>query len=174
MARDIATMPYRPCVGIALFNAQGRVFVARRRPDKGPEYRDPVYEWQMPQGGIDSGEDPYRAALRELYEETNIRSTRLIAEAPEWFNYDLPLDTLGKALKGRYRGQTQKWFALRFTGDESEIDVLAPGGGQHKPEFVDWRWEQLERMPELIIPFKRGVYEQVVRAFAGIPSRPAT
>jgi putative (di)nucleoside polyphosphate hydrolase len=159
-------MPYRPCVGVALFNREGRVFVGRRRPDKGPEYRDPVFEWQMPQGGIDPGEDPYVAALRELYEETNIRSTALLAEAPEWYRYDLPLDTLGKALKGRYRGQTQKWFALRFTGDEAEIDVRAPGGGHHKPEFVDWRWERLENLPDLIIPFKRGVYEQVVRAFA--------
>lgn len=166
MARDIASMPYRLCVGVALFNAQGRVFVARRRPDKGPEYKDPVYEWQMPQGGIDPGEDPYNAALRELYEETNVRSTRLIAEAAEWFNYDLPVDTLGKALKGRYRGQTQKWFALRFTGDESEIDVVSPGNGKHKPEFVEWRWERLERLPGLIIPFKRGVYERVVEAFS--------
>jgi putative (di)nucleoside polyphosphate hydrolase len=171
MPRDIATMPYRPCVGIALFNAQGRVFIARRRPDKGPEYRDQVYEWQMPQGGIDAGEDPYNAALRELYEETNIRSTKLIAEAADWFNYDLPVDTLGKALKGRYRGQTQKWFALRFLGDESEINVVAPGGGQHKPEFIDWRWEDFSRMPELIIPFKRGVYERVVDAFSAVAGK---
>lgn len=170
MPRDIATMPYRPCVGIALFNAQGKVFIARRRPDKGPEYRDQTYEWQMPQGGIDPGEDPYNAALRELFEETNIRSTKLIAEAGDWFNYDLPTDTLGKALKGRYRGQTQKWFALRFLGDENEIDVLSPGGGQHKPEFIDWRWEDLARMPDLIIPFKRGVYEKVVEAFSGVAS----
>lgn len=171
MPRDIASMPYRPCAGIALFNAEGRVFVARRRPDKGPEYRDKVFEWQMPQGGIDPGEDPYNAALRELYEETSIRSTRLLAEAPDWYNYDLPVDTLGKALKGRYRGQTQKWFALRFIGQDDEINVLSPGGGQHKPEFVDWRWEHLERMPELVIPFKRGVYEQVVRAFSGLADK---
>ena len=168
MARDIASMPYRPCVGIALFNAAGQVFVARRRPDKGPEYKDPLYEWQMPQGGIDPGEDPYAAALRELYEETNIRSVKLLAEARQWFNYDLPVDTLGKALKGRYRGQTQKWFAFRFTGPESEIDVTAPGGGQHKPEFVSWRWDSLENLPGLIVPFKRGVYEQVVTEFSAI------
>jgi putative (di)nucleoside polyphosphate hydrolase len=168
MARDIAGMPYRPCVGVALFNPAGLVFVGRRRPDKGPEYRDVIYEWQMPQGGIDPGEDPYAAALRELYEETNVRSTEMIAEAPDWYRYDLPVDTLGKALKGRYRGQTQKWFALRFTGDEAEINVRSPGGGLHKPEFVDWRWERLDRLPEMIIPFKRGVYEQVVRVFAGL------
>ncbi len=172
MARDIARMPYRPCVGVTLFNPEGRVFIARRRPDKGPEYADPVYEWQMPQGGIDPGEDPYNAALRELFEETNIRSTRLLAEAPDWFNYDLPTDTLGKALKGRYRGQTQKWFALRFIGHEDEINVVAPGGGQHRPEFIDWRWERLENLPDLIVPFKRGVYERVVSAFAALAAAP--
>jgi putative (di)nucleoside polyphosphate hydrolase len=166
MARDIADMPYRPCVGVTLFNRDGKVFIARRRPDKGPEYRDPTYEWQMPQGGIDAGEDPYNAALRELFEETNIRSTKLLAEAADWFNYDLPNAVVGKALKGRYRGQTQKWFALRFIGDEDEIDVKAPGGGVHKPEFIDWRWERLEALPAMVIPFKRGVYEQVVASFA--------
>lgn len=164
-ASKLQSMPYRPCVGIALFNAQGRVFIARRRSDKGPEYKDSAYEWQMPQGGIDGEEDPYFAALRELYEETNIRSTKLLAEAPDWYEYDLPLDALGHALKGRYRGQTQKWFALRFTGDESEINVLAPAEGAHKPEFVEWRWEKLEALPGLIVPFKRGVYEKVVAAF---------
>jgi putative (di)nucleoside polyphosphate hydrolase len=166
MARDLANMPYRPCVGVALFNHEGLVFIARRRPDKGPEYRDAVYEWQMPQGGIDPGEDPYLAALRELYEETNIRSTKLLAEAPDWYNYELPPETMGRALKGRYRGQTQKWFALRFVGEEREINVRAPAEGQHKPEFIDWRWEKLENLPGLIIPFKRGVYESVVQAFA--------
>lgn len=173
MARGLAEMTYRPCVGVALFNAEGKVFIARRRADKGPEYRDKTYEWQMPQGGIDAGEEPYNAALRELYEETNIRSTKLLAEAPDWYRYDLPSDVLGKALKGRYRGQTQKWFALRFTGEESEIDVLAPGAGKHKPEFVEWRWAELETLPELIIPFKRGVYEEVVKAFAPLAGKRA-
>jgi putative (di)nucleoside polyphosphate hydrolase len=166
MSRDPSIMPYRPCVGIMLVNRQGLVFVARRRPDKGPEYTTKIYEWQMPQGGIDAGEAPYHAALRELYEETNVRSTELIAEAPEWYNYDLPKDVYGRALKGRYRGQTQKWFALRFTGEESEINVIAPAEGKHRPEFVEWRWAAAETLPDLIIPFKRGVYEQVVRAFA--------
>jgi len=166
VARDISSMPYRSCVGVALFNDQGRVFVGRRKPDRNPDSRFPVYEWQMPQGGIDPGEEPYTAALRELYEETNIRSISLLAEAPDWYRYDLPLDTLGKALKGRYRGQVQKWFALRFTGAESEINVLSPGGGAHRPEFIDWRWENLENLPGMIVPFKRGVYDQVVGAFA--------
>lgn len=166
MARDISRLPYRPCVGVALFNAEGKVFAGRRKPDRHIEPDGQTYEWQMPQGGIDSGEDPFSAAIRELYEETNIRSVALLGEAPDWFRYELPTDVLGRALKGRYRGQTQKWFAFRFTGDESEINVLQPGGGAHRPEFVDWKWESLAAMPGLIVPFKRGVYEQVAAAFA--------
>ena len=165
MLRTLSTMPYRACVGICLFNAQGEVFVGRRRPDKGSEHRDGVHEWQMPQGGIDPGEAPYDAAIRELFEETNIRSATLLAEAPDWYRYDLPMDSLGRSFKGRYRGQTQKWFALRFTGEETEINVLLPGGGAHRPEFIDWRWARLETLPDLIVPFKRGVYEQVVSVF---------
>jgi putative (di)nucleoside polyphosphate hydrolase len=167
MTRDISRLSYRPCVGVALFNAEGKVFAGRRKPDRHAEPDGQLYEWQLPQGGIDSGEDPYSAALRELYEETNIRSVSLLAEAPDWYKYDLPNDILGRGLKGRYRGQTQKWFAFRFTGDEREIDVLHPGGGAHRPEFVDWKWESLAAMPGLIVPFKRAVYEQVVVAFAG-------
>ena len=165
MARDIASMPYRPCVGIALFNDAGKVFVARRRPDKGPEYKDPVYEWQMPQGGIDPGEDPYAAALRELYEETNVRSVQLLSEAKDWFNYDLPVDTLGKALKGRYRGQTQKWFAIRFEGALSEIDINPQS---HKPEFDAWRWAAVDEVLSLIVPFKRDVYAAVIDEFRSL------
>jgi putative (di)nucleoside polyphosphate hydrolase len=156
---------YRPCVGIALFNKAGLVFAGCRANKKLREHVAPGHEWQMPQGGIDKGEDPYAAAVRELYEETNVRSISLLAEAPDWFAYDLPGDIAKEAWKGRYRGQTQKWFAFRFEGDDSEIDVLNPGGGGHRPEFDQWRWEQLERMPELIIPFKRGVYENVLAAF---------
>jgi putative (di)nucleoside polyphosphate hydrolase len=118
----------------------------------------------MPQGGIDDGEAPEAAARRELYEETNVRSISLLAEAPSWFSYDLPPDVAAKAWKGRYRGQTQKWFAYRFEGDEGEIDIGSPAG--HKPEFSAWRWERLDRLPALIIPFKRPVYEKVVEAFA--------
>ncbi|MCC2103447.1 MAG: RNA pyrophosphohydrolase [Hyphomicrobiales bacterium] len=157
--------PYRPCVGVMLVNAQGLVFVGRRRNKRQPEHVAPGHEWQMPQGGIDPGEQPYAAALRELHEETNVRSVELIAEAPDWYSYDLPQDVAKKAWRGGYRGQTQKWFALRFTGSESEIDIHDPGPG-HKPEFDAWRWEEISRLPELIIPFKREVYEQVVAAFA--------
>ncbi|MDB5592292.1 RNA pyrophosphohydrolase [Enterovirga sp.] len=163
-------LPYRPCVGIALVNRQGLVFLGRRRREAGPEHleADGGHAWQMPQGGIDPGEDPYRAALRELYEETNVRSVALLAEAPDWYAYDLPQAVAGRSWRGRYRGQTQKWFALRFTGPDSEIDVAAPGGGWHKPEFESWRWEKLENLPDLIIPFKRPVYDQVVAAFRSV------
>ena len=171
MSRPFEPQAYRPCVGVALFNAEGLVWIGRRRPDKGPEYRDVVYEWQMPQGGIDSGEDPAQAARRELYEETNIRTVEPLGECPEWYRYDLPAQAIGRSLKGRYRGQTQKWFALRFTGSESEINVLRPAEGAHKPEFIEWRWERLEHLPGLIVPFKRGVYERVCADFAPFAAR---
>jgi putative (di)nucleoside polyphosphate hydrolase len=148
-----------------LLNADGLVFVGRRRPKRASDANGDAHLWQMPQGGIDPGEDPYEAALRELAEETNITSVEKLAEAPEWYTYELPVDASKKAWRGRYLGQRQKWFALRFTGDESEIDVLAPAGGV-KPEFDTWRWTRMETLPDLIIPFKRRVYEKVVRVFA--------
>lgn len=156
---------YRPCVGLALFNRQGQVFIGRRANKKQREHTAPGHEWQMPQGGIDAGENPYVAALRELQEETSVTSVTLLAEAPDWFVYDLPTDIANQSWKGRYRGQAQKWFAFRFEGDEHEINVLSPTGG-HKAEFDSWRWEQLEKTPDLIIPFKQGVYHKVVSAFA--------
>ncbi|MCI0468406.1 MAG: RNA pyrophosphohydrolase [Beijerinckiaceae bacterium] len=160
----MVSLAYRPCVGIMLFNHSGLVFVGRRRKENIPERLRRGYEWQMPQGGIDAGEEPYRAALRELREETNVSSTAFLAEAPDWYSYDLPGDALRKTAKGKFRGQRQKWFALRFTGNESEIDIDKPAGG-HKPEFDAWRWEALDRLPDLIVPFKRPVYEKVVEAF---------
>jgi putative (di)nucleoside polyphosphate hydrolase len=156
-------LPYRPCVGMAVFNRAGRVFIGRRID--GPEHTDATHVWQMPQGGIDEGEEPYPAALRELYEETNIRSVERLAEIADWLIYDIPREIAGKAWNGKYRGQKQKWFALRFTGDDSEIDIAHPAGG-HEPEFVDWRWERLEKLPELVVPFKRQIYERVVKEFA--------
>jgi putative (di)nucleoside polyphosphate hydrolase len=164
-------LPYRPCVGIMLMNRDGRVFVGRRRAEPGVDDVLNGYAWQMPQGGIDRGEDAYQAALRELYEETNVRSVALLAEAPEWYAYDLPSFVAGRAWKGRYRGQTQKWFAFEFIGEEDEIDIRHPAGGRHRPEFDEWRWEAVERLPELIIPFKRPVYEKVVDAFRGVKPR---
>jgi putative (di)nucleoside polyphosphate hydrolase len=164
-ARAGRELPYRPCVGIMLVNRDGLAFIGRRRADGDPAQAGSAYAWQMPQGGIDPGEDAYAAALRELYEETNVRSVAFLAEAPEWYDYDLPDNLAGRAWKGRYRGQTQKWFALRFTGADDEIDIRRPGGGRHRPEFDAWRWERIERLPGLIVPFKRPVYEKVVAAF---------
>lgn len=158
---------YRPCVGLALFNPAGLVFVGRRANRSQREHTAPGHEWQMPQGGIDAGEQPIEAAYRELREETNVSSVSLLAEAPDWLSYDLPREIGREAWRGRYRGQSQKWFAFRFDGDESEIDILNPGSG-HKPEFDAWRWVPLTETAELIIPFKREVYREVVRLFAGV------
>ncbi len=158
---------YRPCVGIMLVNRAGLAFVGRRANKKLREHVAPGFEWQMPQGGIDEDEDPYKAALRELQEETNVTSVSLIAEAPDWFAYDLPDDIAMEAWKGRYRGQRQKWFALRFEGADAEIDIENPAGG-HRPEFDAWRWEPIANLPALIVPFKRPVYERVVAAFGDI------
>jgi putative (di)nucleoside polyphosphate hydrolase len=154
---------YRACVGLAVFNHAGRVFVGRRRVGANGNLR---HSWQMPQGGIDPGEEPLDAARRELYEETNIRSVTLLGETSDWHAYEIPTPLAGLAWKGRYLGQRQKWFAFRFDGDEGEIDVERPGGGKHKPEFGEWRWERLERVPELIVPFKRAVYENVAAEFS--------
>jgi putative (di)nucleoside polyphosphate hydrolase len=157
-------LDYRPCVGIMLFNRAGLVFLGRRRRENIPEHLRQGYEWQMPQGGIDAGEEPYQAALRELREETNVSTTAFLAESPEWYCYDLPAGALKRCGKGRFRGQRQKWFALRFDGDESEIDIDTPAGG-HKPEFDAWRWEAVGHLAGLIVPFKRPVYEKVVETF---------
>jgi len=153
-------LPYRPCVGIMLINRGGLIWVGRRRP----KWDRASHMWQMPQGGIGAGEPERAAALRELEEETAVRSVEIIAEAPSWFSYDLPAELLGVALKGRYRGQRQKWFAMRFLGAESEIDISPRNG--HKAEFEAWRWAKLSELPDLIIPFKRQVYRDVVSIFA--------
>lgn len=156
---------YRPCVGLALFNRDGLVFMGRRANKRLREHVAPGFEWQMPQGGIDPGETPYQAALRELQEETNVTSVSLLAEAPAWLSYDLPVDIGKQAWKGRWRGQAQKWFAFRLEAADSEIDILTPAGGQ-KAEFDAWRWEKLAETPNLIIPFKQAVYNDVVKFFA--------
>jgi putative (di)nucleoside polyphosphate hydrolase len=153
-------LPYRACVGIMLLNRDNRVWLGRRC-DK-PNDEGAGQWWQMPQGGIDEGEDPAVAALRELQEETSARSAEIIAETPGWLVYDLPDHLIGKAWGGRYRGQTQKWFAARFLGDDAEFD-LAPDG--HEQEFDAWRWAGMDELPDLVVPFKRKVYEEVVAAF---------
>lgn len=155
MKLDPEKLPYRPCVGVMVLNAQGRVFVGRRI------VQEMGQAWQMPQGGIDEGEDLLAAALRELEEETGITKVRVLAEAAEWFTYDLPPEALGIALKGKYRGQRQKWFAVRFLGSDRDVNLK-----HHRPpEFDAFRWVAIDELPDLIVPFKRGVYVQVVEAF---------
>ena len=151
-----------------VLNGTGLVFIGRRC--EGPEHVDEAHAWQMPQGGIDRGEDPWPAALRELYEETSIRSVERLGELGEWLSYDIPRDIVGRAWGGKYRGQTQKWYALRFTGDDSEINISSPAGGAHDPEFIDWKWEPMEHLPRLVVPFKRPTYERVVREFSKFAS----
>jgi putative (di)nucleoside polyphosphate hydrolase len=163
-AVDPETLPYRPCVGIMVLNRAGLVWAGRRIALADSEMAGTDLLWQMPQGGIDKGEEAEPAAKRELYEETGMRSVSLLEEAPGWIDYDLPPHLVGIALKGRYRGQTQKWFAFRFEGDESEIAINPPPGG-HEAEFDAWGWKRMETLPELIVPFKRRVYEDVVAAF---------
>ena len=151
-------LPYRLCVGTMVLNRDGRVFVGRRFD--GPEGVDVNHPWQMPQGGVDPGEDPYPAALRELAEETNITSVKLLAEAPEWFTYDLPPELVRHAWGGRYRGQKQKWMAMRFLGHDAEINIQTA-----EPEFAEWKWLAVEALPRLIVPFKRDTYMKVISAF---------
>ena len=158
-------LPYRPCVGIMVLNGQGLVWAGRRLVEGNSEYDGSPQLWQMPQGGIDAGEDALPAAIRELYEETGMKTVSLLAEASRWINYDLPAELIGIGLRGKYRGQTQRWFAFRFEGDESEIAINPPPGG-HQAEFDAWEWKPMQDLPGLIVPFKRAVYDQVVREFA--------
>jgi putative (di)nucleoside polyphosphate hydrolase len=157
-------LPYRPCVGIMVLNRDGLVWAGRRTPIGNSEYDGSPQLWQMPQGGIDKGEDPEKAAYRELYEETGMETVTLLGRSRGWINYDLPPELIGIGLKGKYRGQTQAWFAFRFEGDESEIRIAPPPGG-HEQEFDEWAWKRMEDLPRLIVPFKRAVYDQVVAEF---------
>ncbi len=160
MSDPASITEYRPCVGVMLLNSQGLVWIGRRFEKQND---DGIGKWwQMPQGGIDEAEDPKSAALRELTEETGVVSARVIAETDKWLTYDLPPDLIGKSWKGKYRGQKQKWFALEFLGDDAEINLAPPG---HKQEFDQWRWAKMDDMLDLIIPFKREVYVDVIAAF---------
>jgi putative (di)nucleoside polyphosphate hydrolase len=156
--------PYRPNVGIALFNASGEVLVGRRFRDDGPEIVLPGLDWQMPQGGIDGDEDPRDAMTRELWEETGVVNARYLGET-DWLLYDFPPYHGPPHRLAKFRGQRQKWFALRFTGQDEEIDPLTTRNGQ-PPEFDQWRWERLHRVADLVVPFRREVYAAVARSFA--------
>jgi putative (di)nucleoside polyphosphate hydrolase len=156
--------PYRRNVGIALFNADGLVLIGRRFRDDGPEIIAPGLEWQMPQGGVDPGEELRAAALRELWEETSVSSAEYLGET-DWLTYEFPSYDGPPHRLSKFRGQRQKWFALRFTGHEADIDPLTPRNGQ-PAEFDAWRWERLSLIPDLVVPFRREVYRAVAQSFA--------
>ncbi len=159
------TLPYRKCVGIMVINRENKIWMGHRPIILNDEFKADVDKrWQMPQGGIDKGEKPLAAAKRELWEETGITTAYLLAEASEWLNYDLPEDIIGTALKGKFRGQTQKWFAFRFHGNEDEINITHPPDGA-PIEFDQWQWVDIEELPLRIVEFKRKVYERVVASF---------
>ena len=139
-----------------LINGRGKVFAGKRIDQT-------VEGWQMPQGGIDAGESPREAALRELMEEAGTDKAEIVAELPEWLTYDLPAHLVGVAFHGKYKGQKQKWFLMRFTGRDNDIDLYA-----HEPEFSDWKWFELDEIPGLIVPFKRPTYEAVIAGFRAL------
>jgi putative (di)nucleoside polyphosphate hydrolase len=153
---EIAKLPYRPCVGLMLMNVDGKVFVGQRSD----RYKD---AWQMPQGGVDTGEDPRDAALRELWEETGVTAdlVEVVSETDGWLPYDLPHDIVPKIWKGKYRGQEQKWFLLRFTGTDDQVNIQT----EH-PEFTEWKWQKPDHLIDEIVPFKREVYARVLELFA--------
>jgi putative (di)nucleoside polyphosphate hydrolase len=159
MSPEFAHLPYRPCVGVMLLNARGEAFVARR-------IDMPSEAWQMPQGGIDEGESPETAAFREMREEIGTDKAEILGESTTWHDYDLPPELLGKIWDGRYRGQRQKWFVMRFMGRERDIDINTP-----EPEFLAWKWAPLAQLPDLIVPFKRDLYQRLVTEFAPYAER---
>lgn len=163
---DISHLPYRPNVGAVLFDNSGRIFVARRADF--PNAEGPPGGWQLPQGGIDADEDPREAVLRELAEEIGTDRAEIIGEHPDWLTYDLPPELLGVALGGRYRGQRQRWFALRFLGADSDIRLDA----DPHPEFDAWRWAELAELPSLAVGFKRAIYDVLAVSFARFAQPP--
>ncbi|MEO1542664.1 MAG: RNA pyrophosphohydrolase [Pseudomonadota bacterium] len=166
-----ADLPYRPCVGLMVLNAQGQVWIGRRsgqeklRDKSGDQSEVPPKWWQMPQGGIDRGETPVEAAYRELFEETGIAADQveIVAESANWVKYDLPKELLGRIWKGRFRGQTQRWFVMRYKGSDGDINITPDD--PEMIEFDQWRWADVDELMGLVIPFKREVYEAVLAEF---------
>ena len=158
MDTDDDPRPYRTGVGALLLNPDGQVWVGERIRKAGQQLEFP---WQLPQGGLDEGEDPREAVFRELEEETGTANAEIIAETQDWLSYDLPLDIRDMVWKGRFRGQRQKWFALRFLGGDDDFDL----NFHKKPEFSAWRWAAFEDLPQLIVPFKRGLYQDLLAEF---------
>jgi len=162
LAEAIRDLPYRQGVGIMLLDRRGKVFVAQR-------IDMPSTAWQMPQGGIDKGESPLEAAWRELKEETGTDKAEVIGESSDWYNYDLPVDLAPKLWRGRFRGQTQKWFVFRFLGGDEDIDIAT-----ETPEFSDWKWADVAELPDLIVPFKRPLYSQLIEELGHFSSAEPT
>ena len=150
MKEQYKHLPLRRGVGIVVLNQEDKIFVARR-------IDNPKNFWQMPQGGVDNKEKLVDALKRELYEETSVKSYKIIHELDRWLTYELPENLLGKIWRGKYRGQKQKWFILRFSGEESEINV-----NTKKPEFLEWKWVDIESLPDIIVDFKKKVYEELL------------
>ncbi len=150
---DRAALPYRPCVGVMLLNKRNEVFVAQRIDTR-------AEAWQMPQGGIDKGEEPKAALMRELKEEIGTNNIEVLAECDRWLQYDLPDKLIGQIWNGKYRGQRQKWFAARFLGKDSDINLET-----EEPEFLTWRWASPQELPHIIVPFKRAMYKELLEEF---------
>lgn len=164
MSDDFSHLPYRRCVGIVLINHEGLVWAGKRISKWFGDTSEHL--WQLPQGGIDKGESEEQAAFRELQEETGVTNAEVLAKSTGWLQYDLPEEALGQALKGRYRGQKQKWFAMRYLGEDTEFDISEREG--HKAEFSEWRWVRLDDLANTVVPFKRAVYRDIAREFSSL------